>query len=445
MAKTPGKSALELARGRREEFMKRIGNDVAVFPAAPEKIRNNDVEHEYRQDSDLYYLTCFEESCSAAVLSPAADEEKFVLFVNPKDREREVWTGWRTGTEDAVKYYGADAAFTIDELEAQLNRLSEKADTIYYRLGIDRDIDAKIIDMMRRYQAIRQKTGMGPFAIVDPAVILHEMRLVKSREEIGYIRRAVDITAEAQLEVMKALRPGMFEYQVEGILRYFFLKNGSFRPAFPPITASGPNATVLHYSTNDRRIESGDLIVVDAGAEYEYYAGDITRTLPASGRFTKDQAALYEVVLDAGIEAIKVIKPGVDFIAPHNRAVRILTEGMVKLGLLDGDVDKLIEEESYKKYYMHRTSHWLGMDVHDVGLFRTADDWRKLEPGMVLTIEPGIYIAEDLEEVDSRFRGMGIRIEDDVLVTETGCETLSARVPKTIEEIEALMGSQREE
>lgn len=424
---------------RRDEFMRRISGGAAIFPSAPTALRNADVDHEYRQNSDLYYLTGFEEPNSVAVFSPDYPEHKFILFVQPKDPEREVWTGRRVGPERAVSDYGADAAHTIDKLGEELPKLIEKADRIYYRFGSDPTFDERLIGWMRQFQRQRQRHGYGPRAIIDPAEMLHEMRLIKSGHDLELLRRAVDISCEGHLEAIRAVRPGVYEYEIEAILRYVFRRNGSPRPGYQPIVASGANATILHYTTNDRRIEDGDLVLIDAGTEFGYYTGDVTRTMPASGAFTKEQATIYQLVLDAQTEAINAIKPGATFNEPHDRATRILTEGLVRLGLLEGDVETIIKEEKHKKFYMHSTSHWLGMDVHDAGPYKVADEWRRLEPGMVMTVEPGIYIAEELEDVDPRYRGIGVRIEDDVLVTEGGNEVLSARVPKTIEEIESVM------
>ena len=426
-------------RRRREQFMERITGGVAIFPAAPLAIRNNDVEHEYRQDTDFYYLTGFEEPGAVAVLAPDHAEHRFVLFVQPKDREREVWTGWRAGEEGATRDYGADAAFTIDKLDEGLPKLAEKADRIYYRFGSDPTFDERLIGLMRRFQRERQRNGAGPNAVVDPGDILHEMRLIKTEDDLRMMRRAVDISCEGHLAAIRALRPGAYEYEIEAVLRYVFRKNGSPRPGYPPIVAAGANATVLHYTTNNQKIEGGDLLLIDAGTEFGYFTGDITRTYPASGSFTEDQAAIYQIVLDALGEATARVKPGATFAEPHDAAVRVITEGLVRLGLLEGDTEKLIEEEKYKKFYMHKTSHWLGMDVHDAGPYKVADEWRRLEPGMVMTVEPGIYIAADLEDVAPRYRGIGVRIEDDVLVTPDGNEVLSARVPKNIDEIEGMM------
>lgn len=433
----------ELIRQRREEFMHRIAGGAAIFPSAPTAIRNSDVEHEYRQDSDLYYLTGFEEPNSVAVLVPDHPEHRFVMFVQPREREREVWTGWRAGEEGARIGYGADTAFTIDKLDEELPRLLEKANRIYYRFGSDPRWDDRVVGLMQRFQRERQRSGFGPNAVIDPAELLHEQRLIKTGADLELLRRAVDISCEAHLEAMRAVRPGMYEYELEAVLRYVWRKSGSARHGYAPIVASGANATVLHYTTNNRRIEDGDLVLIDAGTEFGYFTGDVTRTFPANGRFTEAQRDIYQLVLDAQTEAIELVRPGAKVAEPHDRVVRVLTEGLIRLGLLSGEADKLIEENEYRKFYMHRTSHWLGMDVHDAGPYKVADEWRKLESGMVLTIEPGIYVAGDLEGVDPRYQGIGVRIEDDVLVTSDGAETLSARVPRTIEGIEGLIREAR--
>src|ERR1044071_2721957 len=427
------------AMQRREEFMKRISGGAAIFPAAPTAIRNNDVEHEYRQDTDFYYLTGFEEPNAVAVLVPEHPEHRFTLFVQPKDREREVWTGWRAGEEGAKRDYGADAAFTIDKLDEELPKLVGKADRIYYRFGSDPTFDERLVGWMRHFQRERQRNGVGPTSVIDPAELLHEMRLIKTSDDLEMLRRAIDISCDGHIAALRALRPGMHEYEIEAMLRYVFRKQGSPRHGYAPIVAAGANATVLHNVTNNCRIAADDLLLIDAGAEFGYFTGDVTRTWPASGTFSEAQAEIYQLVLDAQLEAIKAVQPGATFIEPHNRALRVLVEGMLRLGLLEGEADKIIEEGTYKKYYMHRTSHWLGMDVHDAGPYKVADEWRTLEPGMVLTIEPGLYIAADLAGIPPRYSGIGARIEDDVLVTEGGNEVLSARVPKTIEEIEGVM------
>ena len=427
------------AKERREEFLHRISGGAGIFPSAPTAIRNGDVDHEYRQDTDFYYLTGFEEPGSVAVLVPGHPEHRFVLFVQPRDREREIWTGFRAGPEGALQDYGADAAFTIDKIDEELPKLLGNSDRIYYRFGGDPSFDGRLVALMRRFQRERQRNGSGPSAVIDPAELLHEMRLTKTADDLVLLRRAVEITCEGHLAALRAIKPGAYEYEVEAALSYIFRKSGSPRHGYPPIVASGPNATVLHHTSNRRQIAGGDLVLIDAGAEYGYYTGDVTRTLPANGRFTPEQEELYALVLEAQLEAIKEVRPGGTFIDPHNRAVRILTQGLLRLGLLEGDLEQLIKEETFNKFYMHRTSHWLGMDVHDAGPYKVGDEWRKLEPGMVLTVEPGLYVAMDAEGVDPRYRGIGIRIEDDVLVTREGNEVLSAGVAKTFEEIEEAM------
>jgi Xaa-Pro aminopeptidase len=430
---------MQQTKERREQLMARIAQGAAIFPAAPAAIRNNDVEHEYRQDTDFYYLTGFEEPHAVAVLVPDHPEHRFTLFVQPKDREREVWTGWRAGEEGARRDYGADAAFTIDKLDEELPKLLAKADRIYYRFGSDPTFDERLIGLMRHFQRERQRNGVGPTSVIDPADILHEMRLIKTADDLALLRRAIEITGDGHMAALRALRPGMYEYEIEATLRFVFRRQGSPRHGYAPIVAAGANATVLHYVTNNCRIEADDLLLIDAGAEFGYFTGDVTRTWPAGGTFSEAQTEIYQLVLDAQTAAIEAVKPGATFIEPHDRALGVLVEGMLSLGLLEGEADKLIEEGAYKKFYMHRTSHWLGMDVHDAGPYKVADEWRRLEPGMVLTVEPGLYIAADLDDVNPRYRGIGVRIEDDVLVTAEGCEVLSAAVPKTIDEIEGVM------
>ncbi|HEU4387558.1 MAG TPA: aminopeptidase P N-terminal domain-containing protein [Blastocatellia bacterium] len=440
---TDSKPSKEDLQRRREEFMKRIPAGGAIFPSTPTAIRNGDVDHEYRQNGDLYYLTGFEEPNSLAVLIPDHPETRFVMFVQPKDPERETWTGKRAGDEGAVRDYGADKSFTIDKLNEELPGLLQKVERIYYRFGIDASIDDRVVALMRRFSRERQRNGVGPYAVVDPADVLHSMRLVKSDEELRRLRRAVDISCDGHIAAMRETKPGVHEYELEAVLRYIFTRSGSPRCGYPPIVASGPNATTLHYVENRRRVADDDLVLIDAGAEFGYYTGDVTRTFPASGTFTKPQAEIYEIVLEANRQAIGEVRPGSQFNDPHARAAAVITEGLLRLGLLEGDLETLIKEEGFKKYYMHRTSHWLGMDVHDVGSYKTGDNWTRLEPGMVLTVEPGIYIAENAEAVPDRYRGIGVRIEDDVLVTGTGSEVLSARVPKTPDDLMAIVGSSK--
>ena len=424
---------------RREEFMKGIQGGAALFASAPTAVRNMDVEFEYRQDSDLYYLTGFEEPSCLAVLVPDHPQHRFVMFVQPRDDSAEVWTGKRAGVEGAISDYGADAAFTIDKLDQELPGLLAKADRIYYRFGANSDADSRVVRLMRYFQRERQRKGAGPAAVIDPAGLLHEARLVKSASELETLRRAVDITCKGHAAARSVIKPGVYEYEIDAELRYVYAKYGSPRHAFPPIVASGVNSTTLHYTSNRRQLQKGELLLIDSGAEYGYFAGDVTRTYPADGVFSKEQAALYELVLAAEEAGIEAVRPGARFVDPHNRAVQILTEGLVRLGLLKGEVSSLIEKEEFKRFYMHRTSHWLGMDVHDVGMYTIGDESRKLEPGMVLTIEPGLYVSAYDQQVEPRYRGIGIRIEDDVLVTADGRDVLSSGLPRAISDIERTM------
>jgi Xaa-Pro aminopeptidase len=407
-------------------------SSVAVLPAAPVFTRNNDVDHEYRQDSDFFYLTGFDEPESVLVLDAA--DRKATLFVRPRDRDREVWDGPRAGV-DGAKAFGADEAFVISELDEKLPNLLQNKKRIYYRLGISRRFDDRLLGSIDRVRA-RQRLGVtAPTEIVDPGAVLHEMRLRKSPVEIETMRTAARITREAHELAMRRTRPGMHEYEVEALLLDTFRRHGSERPAYGSIVGSGPNACVLHYRKNDRRIDPGELLLIDAGCEYGYYASDVTRTFPVGRGFTREQQAIYELVLHAQEEGIAAALPGATLDEIHRLDVRIITKGLVGFGLLSGEVDKLIETEAYKRFFMHRTSHWLGMDVHDVGAYFEAGKPRRLEPGMVLTVEPGIYIAPDDETVPPEWRGIGVRIEDDVLVTMTAPEVLSAGIPKTVDEV----------
>jgi Xaa-Pro aminopeptidase len=406
---------------------------VAVFPASPVFIRNNDVEHEYRQDSDFFYLTGFDEPESVLVLD--AVTRKTTLFVRARDRDREVWDGPRAGVDGAKAQYGADEAFVIGELDEKLPDLLQNRRRVVYRLGRNRTFDERIFGALDRVRA-RQRTGVStPTEFADPGSLLHELRLRKTPDEIETMRRAVHITREAHELAMARTRPGMHEYEVEALLLDVFRRHGSERPAYGSIVGSGPNACVLHYRKNDRRIEKGDLLLIDAGCEYGYYASDVTRTFPVGGEFSREQQAVYELVLEAQLEGIGRARPTATLDDIHHRTVEIITAGLVRLGLLAGEVDKLIETGAYKRFFMHRTSHWLGMDVHDVGLYFVDGKPRPLEPGMVLTVEPGIYIAPDEATVAPEWRGIGVRIEDDVLVTEADPDVLTEGIPKTPAEL----------
>jgi Xaa-Pro aminopeptidase len=362
--------------------------------------------------------------------------------VQPKDPEKEVWTGYRCGVEGAKEFYGADIAYPIAELDEKLPQYLEKADRIYYHLGRDRNFNDKIIQHYQSLLRTYPKRGTGPIAIADPSLVLHDMRLYKSTTELDLMRQAVEIAVEAHNYALQSSKPGRYEYEIQAEIEHLFRLRGGMGPAYPSIVAAGKNACVLHYIENNSQLQEQDLLLIDAGCAYGYYNSDITRTFPVSGKFTPEQKALYEVVLAAQKQAIAEVKPGNSFYAPHNAAVRILTEGLVELGLLKGEIDKLIEEEKYKPFYMHRTSHWLGLDVHDVGIYQHGENPQILQPGQVLTIEPGLYIvpdtkpAEDQPEIDPRWLGIGIRIEDDVLVTSEGNEVLTAGVPKEIKDLE---------
>jgi Xaa-Pro aminopeptidase len=410
----------------------------AILPSAPVAIRSGDVEFIYRQDSDFYYLTGFAEPESVALLSPGHPDGEFVMFVRPRDKERETWTGRRAGVEGAIVEYGADKAYVIDELEKILPRYLEKSDRVHYPLGLNEKMDERVLKLVRWAHSMRPRIGVGPSSIIDPRDIIHEARLKKEPAELESMRRAMAISAEAHKRAMTKARGGMKEWQIEAEVDYAFRSNGATCPSYPSIIASGPNAATLHYINNDREMRTGELLLIDAGAEYDFYAADITRTSPIGARFTALQRSIYEVVLEAQRQAIEVIKPGVRFDDPHEAALRVLVDGMRQLGILHGSAAEIIESGAYRRYYMHRTSHWLGMDVHDVGLYRVDGASRVLEPGMVLTVEPGLYIDPDDEDVPESFRGIGIRIEDDVLVTDDGHDVMTAATPKSIADVEAL-------
>ena len=413
---------------------------IAVLPTAPERLRNRDVEYPYRPDSDFYYLTGFPEPEAVLVLVPGRREGEMLLFCRDRDPERELWTGRRAGPEGAIEHYGMDDAFPIADIDDILPGLLENRERVYYTMGVYPEFDRRLIGWVNRIRAASRSGAHTPDEFVALEHLLHDMRLYKSAAELRLMRRAARIAAGAHVRAMQACRPGMMEYELEAEYTHEFRRHGC-EHAYSPIVGGGENACILHYTDNRGRLEAGDLVLVDAGAELDCYASDITRTFPVSGRFKPSQRALYELVLEAQQAAIERVRPGEHWNAPHEAAVRVLTRGLVKLGLLEGRVPSLIRREAYRDFYMHRTGHWLGMDVHDVGDYKVGGEWRVLEPGMVLTVEPGLYIAPDARGVARKWRGLGIRIEDDVAVTKTGCEILSKDVPKDPDEIEALMAS----
>ena len=427
---------------RREKLMSKIGNGTAIFRSAPMAVMHNDVEYVFRQDSDFYYLTGFNEPEAVAVLAPHHEEHRFVLFVQPKDIEKETWTGYRVGVDAAKEKYGADEAYPITELAEKLPQYLEKADRIYYHLGRDEAFNQTIIHHWQKLMRGYQKRGTGPIAIEDTNPILHPMRLVKSPTELELMRRATEISVEAHNRAREFAKVGCYEYQVQAEIEHTFNMYGG-SPAYPTIVASGANACVLHYIENNRQMEENDLLLIDAGCSYGYYNGDITRTFPVGGKFTPEQKIIYELVLKAQLAAIEQVQPGNPYNLFHDTAVGVIVEGLMDLGLLVGDMEEIIKEEKYKPFYMHRTGHWLGLDVHDAGVYQHGEDnWQSLQPGNILTVEPGIYIApnikpaEEQPEVDPRWWGIGVRIEDDVLVTSEGYEVLTAGVPKSVEAME---------
>lgn len=428
----------QIYAARREAFIQQMGEGVAIFPAAPLSIRSHDTEYRYRQDNDFYYLTGFSEPESLCLLSPQHEKERFILFVRPRDKEKEVWTGRRFGVEGAKEFFGVDAAYTIDMIDEILPQHLMQVEKIYYALGRDERTNAKILNLMNQSRMQRQRSGRGPVSLIDPGEILHEMRLFKSEGELGLMHQAVVASTAAHHAAMTQTRPGIYEYEIEALLEFHFRRLGATGPAYPSIVASGANATILHYTLNDRQMQDGDLLLIDAAAEYGCYCSDVTRTLPVGARFSLAQRDIYSLVLAAQKEAIALTRPGARFDDVHQRATEVLVDGLREFGLLKGEAREIIEKGEHRRFYMHRTSHWLGMDVHDVGKYKLGEQSRVLQPGMVLTVEPGLYIAQDAEGVDNHYRGIGVRIEDDVLVTANGNEVLTKAIPKEVDDIEAL-------
>ncbi len=424
---------------RRADYMRRLGpHAVAVVRSLPEHLRNGDAHYRFRQHSDLYYLTGFAEPDTTLVLRPGAEDEKIVMFVRPRDPEMETWDGRRAGLDGAKARYGADAAYPAAELADKIGALIANHDELHYSLGLADEMDLLIAGSIARLRKQERRGKRPPRALVDPRAVLHEMRLRKSPEELTALRKAAAITVEAHVAAMQSGRPGTFEYEVEAVIDYTFRKRGGVGPGYNTIVGAGENATILHYIDNGCAIADGDLVLVDAGCEYGFYTADITRTWPAGGRFTSAQRKIYDLVLDVQKEAVTLVRPGATLDEIHQHCVRRLTTGMIELKLLDGNVEDRVADLTYKRFYMHGTSHWLGLDVHDVGAYTDHGTPRPLEPGMVVTIEPGLYVSVDADGAPDELRGIGVRVEDDVLVTADGHENLTAACPKEVADLERL-------
>ena len=424
---------------RRRQLMRMAGDDaILVLPAAAERVRSRDTHYPYRQDSDFWYLTGFAEPEAVLVLVPGRAHGEALLFCRERDPDREGWDGPRAGPDGAVENFGMDDAYPIADLDEILPGLLEGRSRVYYHFGRDAEFDLKLIGWLNRVRAQVRQGAQPPHEFLELGHLLDEMRLFKSRDELRLMQRAADISVAAHEAVMRAVRPGMREYELQATLEHAFRVRDAV-PAYLSIVGAGANACVLHYIANDGPVRDGDLVLVDAGAEYRGYAADITRTFPASGRFTKAQRTLHELVDQAQAAALAQARPGVPYEAGHQAAVETLTEGLLRLGLLKGSLAKNIADGTYKRYYRHKTGHWLGLDVHDVGEYRIDGESRLLEPGMVFTIEPGLYIPPDDTRVAAKWRGIGIRTEDDVLVTKDGHRVLTGKLARTADEIEALM------
>lgn len=427
---------------RRARLLKLIGNDgIAIIPAAHEVTRSRDTHYKFRQDSDFEYLTGFPEPDAIAVLVPGRKEGAFVLFVRERNAEREIWDGRREGPEGAEKNYRAQQALPISEFDAWLPKLLAGRARVHYNLGEHMKLDRKITASMKHLREVSRRGASAPTEIVALEASLHEMRLIKSADEIAILETACEISAEAHCHAMHGAKPGLYEWQVAAEIHSHFARY-NMECGYGTIVGSGANSCILHYVENNAKLKAGDLLLIDAGGELQGYTADITRTFPVSGKFSEEQQAVYEVVLEANLAAIKTLKPGVSVGKPHEVATRILTEGMVDIGLLKGEPKELIQQEKHKRFFMHGTGHWLGMDVHDVGRYKLDGEYRKFESGMVMTVEPGLYIAPGTPDVDERFWGIGIRIEDDVLVTDQGPAVLTSGVPKEVRDIERLMQHQ---
>jgi Xaa-Pro aminopeptidase len=428
---------------RRQRLMDMMGEDsIAVLPNAPVANRNRDVDYPYRSDSHFHYLTGFDEPESVMVLIPGREHGEFVLFCRERDLEKEIWDGYRAGQEGAIAQFGADDSYPITDMDDILPGLLEGKEAVYYTMGNQPSFDQHMVSWLNHLRQAARSGKHSPHEIIDLEHSLSELRLFKSSAEIKAMRHAADASVKAHIRAMQFTQPGKWEYEVEAELVHEFMKHGCRSPAYPSIVGGGENGCILHYIENNAKLKNNDLLLIDAGGEFECYAADITRTFPVNGKFSEPQKQLYQVVLDAQKAAIAAVKPGNHWNQPHEAAVEVLTQGLIDLGLLQGNLQQLIADNAYREFYMHRTGHWLGMDVHDVGDYKIDDEWRLLEPGMVLTVEPGLYIRNPTH-IDKKWHFIGIRIEDDVLVTKDGCEVLTEGAPKEVADIEALMAETR--
>jgi Xaa-Pro aminopeptidase len=425
---------------RRKTLISMVGNDgAAIIPSAKSIPRNRDVDFIFRQDSDFLYLTGFNEPDALALMLPGHAKGQYILFCQDRNPEQEIWDGRRAGLAGAVKEYMADVSYSIDELDEKMPKLLADRERFFYPMGRDTSFDKRVISWVNQSRGNARTAKHVPHELLSLDYFVHDMRLYKSRSELTLMRQAVKAAIAGHTRAMQTCKPGMYEYEVEAEILYEFRKAGCV-PAYPSIVGGGDNGCILHYIDNNQELKDGDLLLIDAGAEYQGYASDITRTFPVNGSFSKVQRELYEVVLEAQTAAIKKVKPGNHWNDPHHEVVRVLTKGLVNIGLLKGKLAKLIKDEEYRQFYMHRTGHWLGLDVHDVGDYRFDEEWRLLEPGMTLTVEPGLYISK-AKGVPKRFWNIGIRIEDDVLVTKDGCQVLTEKLTRDPDEIEALMAA----
>ena len=429
----------EFAKRRRYLAEQMGSGSIAILPSSTIKSRNRDVDYHFRQDSDFYYLSGFNEPDAVLVIIPGRAHGETILFCRERDPAKEMWDGYIMGPDRVNALTGIDDAFPISDIDDILPGMIEGTDKVFYSMGLNAQFDTKVMEWIN---IIRSKIRSGahpPGEFVALEHALHELRLYKSASEIKLMAEAAEISAKAHMEAMRLCKPGLFEYHLESIIQHTFANHGARFTAYPSIVGSGDNACILHYIENQAKLKDGDLVLIDAGCELECYASDITRTFPVSGEFSLEQRSLYQIVLDAQYAAIDAVKPGNHWNHPHEAAVRVITHGLIQLGMIDSELEEAIEKELYKPFFMHRTGHWLGLDVHDVGEYKVEGEWRLLEPGMVLTVEPGIYISPSNNDVAKKWRGIGIRIEDDVLVTKSGCRVLTESVPKDIKDIEALM------